>query len=389
MKRLSRESWIILGLVVILLVLTGIAALFQARSKLRPPALSSRSSTPNGAYALWLWLSKLGYTVSDHTDQGFYLPPELDIVLILEPVESITDQEWKHINAWVQEGGTLILVGESWATRNAVRHYDIEIVPLLQVTNTLTAQMPIYTPLPLKTQATAYPQTWLRTIEHQGKYGKYVVHFAVQDKPVVLSFSSGRGRVILGTTPFVFSNAGLKEPGNPEVVLNLLSLARRTGDIWFDEWHHGQKAVQRELAGPLDWLRFTPAGHAILYAATIGFISLLLWGQRFGRAVPLPQDTARRAPLEYITAMANLNRRAGHRRAVALQYYHQLKRHLGKRYQIDPTLPDDEYVARLALYNPTINATAFRTWLKRLNNPSTETEMIQLAAQVATWLKES
>lgn len=385
MKRISRESWIIIGLLALLLAVTLIAAAYQAQSQARAPALASHSSTQEGAHALWLWLEALGYTVSDSIDGEFQLGPNLDIALILQPVQRITPDEWQAIDAWVQTGGTLVLVGESGAAMDAMTHYGLRMASLMQVTDTLTAQTPFDAP-PLKTTATVRARAFLQIDDDQGKY---TVHFAAQDKPVVISFSSGDGRVILGTTPFVFSNAGLKNPGNPQVVLGLLSLARRAGTVWFDEWHHGQRAARHDLTGPVDWLIFTPSGHALIYAAAVGFIGLLLWGQRLGRPVPLTKDMARRAPLEYITAMANLSRHAGHRKAVAGHYYHQLKRTLGKRYRLDPTLPDDEYVTRLARYNPGLDAAALRTLLRQLNHPSNETEMIQLAARVAAWLKES
>jgi hypothetical protein len=105
--------------------------------------------------------------------------------------------------------------------------------------------------------------------------------------------------------------------------------------------------------------------------------------------VPLPGEITRRAPLEYISAIANLGRRAGHRRAVLQQYRQRLKRHLGQRYRLDPTLRDPEYVTRLAEYNPGLDAEALRRLLARLQRPNVnESEMIQLAAEVAAWIKE-
>ena len=97
----------------------------------------------------------------------------------------------------------------------------------------------------------------------------------------------------------------------------------------------------------------------------------------------------RRAPLEYITAIANLKRRAGHRAAVLSHYRHRLKRSLGRRYRLDPTLSDEEYVSQLAKLNPNLDNIALRNLLTRLRRrPGNETEMIQLAREVSTWLKE-
>ena len=43
------------------------------------------------------------------------------------------------------------------------------------------------------------------------------------------------------------------------------------------------KASASKIVGPQDWLRFTPAGHALLFTAVIVFLALLLQGRGFGR----------------------------------------------------------------------------------------------------------
>ena len=128
----------------------------------------------------------------------------------------------------------------------------------------------------------------------------------------------------------------------------------------------------------------------MLYVALVIFIAVALQGRRFGRPVPLPKDTTRRAPLEYITAIANLKRRAGHRQAVLTQYHNRLKRGLGQRYRLNPTLPDDDYVSQLADLKPNLDAAALRTLLARLGQAKiSESELVSVAAEVATWLKET
>jgi len=103
--------------------------------------------------------------------------------------------------------------------------------------------------------------------------------------------------------------------------------------------------------------------------------------------VPLQQDTSRRAPLEYITALANLSRRAGHRTAVMQDYHHRLKKRVGHRYRLDPTLTDEEFLTQLADYHPNLDLAALRSLLQRLSAANiSESDMVQLAAEVAEWL---
>jgi hypothetical protein len=218
----------------------------------------------------------------------------------------------------------------------------------------------------------------------------FVTHLAVDDKPVMVSVEQGEGRVILSAAPYPFSNAGLREEGNPALALNMVSAAGSKATIWFDEWHHGLRSRDDGVIGPGNWLRYTPAGRSMLYIGLVIFVALVLQGRRFGRPVPLAKDISRRGPLEYITAVANLGRRAGHRAAVLSQYRHRLKRGLGQRYRLNPTLPDDEYVEELSRLNPNLDSGALRQLFIQLNRQKvSESEMIQIAAQVSTWLEES
>ncbi|MFL7793658.1 MAG: DUF4350 domain-containing protein [Anaerolineae bacterium] len=396
MKRPSRDTWLAIGFLAVLVIVTILAAVFQTRqSEGKPPPLASFSSAPDGARALRLWLEQLDYSVSDEVDETFRPPDSADVALILEPVIPIAEREWQAIDAWIERGGTLVLVGESrWLTSYisfVVGHYDFRMAYLdANEAITLTAQAPLLTSPPLTKPVYAHPSAYLRPDRDD-----FVTHLAVGSKPVLVSFPLGEGQVIICTASFPFTNAGLKEEGNPELALNVVTAASRSSTsndkptIWFDEWHHGVQPRQPTAVGPQDWLRYTPSGRALLYTAVVVFVALALGGRRFGRAVPLPKRTARRAPLEHITAIANLSRRAGHRQAVLRYHYQRLKRDLGRRYRLSPALPDDEYATQLAEFNPNIDPQELLNLLVRLRKRKvSESEMIQLAAEVAAWLKE-
>lgn len=378
----SRDTWLALGLIALLTLVTIAAAIQQTRSE-RMPALSSLSSGPNGSRALWLWLDELGYEVAQEVASTFDPPAGAGLILLLEPLPGITADEWRRLDAWVEEGGTLILAGETFGMREAVTHYKFQLAYLMAPVSGLAPQTPLLVSPP-GAAADLQAQAYLVTERFD-----YVTHLASEDKPVIVSFEQGQGRVILSTAPFSFSNAGLKKAGNPALVLNLVSAAKRPGLIWFDEWHHGLRTTETRVVGPADWLRYTPAGHALLYVTAVIFGAIVLAGRHFGRPVPLPQDTARRPPLEYITAIANLNRRARQRAAVLEQYRHWLKRKLGQRYRLDPTLPDEEYLAQLSHFNPRLDIAALQRLLARLRQKRVnETELVRLADEVATWLED-
>lgn len=386
MKRLSRDAWLSIGLLITLVLVTLAAAVSetQAEKAANLPPLSSASSAPGGARALFLWLEALGHAVSAQVSQEFAPPEKAALILLLEPSLRISSEAWERIDSWVQKGGRLVLAGNRWGAALAFRHYDFELAPFAQEIDTLVPQTPLLNSPPLTKPVHVRAQSYLET----GR-ADFVAHLADGGRPVLVSFSQGEGQVILSTAPSIFSNAGLKEAGNPELMLNLVSAAGE-GGIWFDEWHHGLRPELTRASGPEDWLRRTPAGQSVLYVAGVILMALLLQGRRFGRPVPLTKAITRRSPLEYITAIANLSRRAGHRRATMQAYRQQLKRELGKRYQLNPTLPDDEYVAQLGRYDPGLDQEALRRLLNRLGaGDMNESEMVQLAAQVADRLKES
>lgn len=383
MRRPGRDTLIALTLLALLVALTVVAAVQRpADDDALTPPLASFSARPDGARALHLWLADLGYTVDDRQPRVFRPADSAAVALVLEPTLNVSPEEGAALTTWVEEGGTLVVAGAGSAAANLVRQFDFRLAPLdAPLEAKALPQSPLWTSPPL---AEAQPQA--RYYLHSARRN-FVTHLAVAGRPIVVSFDQGAGRVILISSATPFSNAGLRLPGNATLVLNVISAAGWPGAIWFDEWHHGVRGGAGAAAGPGQWLRRTPAGQSVLLVASVLFVAVVLRGRHFGRPAPSRSGSARRAPLEYLTAVAHLNRRAGQRNAVLRQYRHWLKRGLGQRYRLDPTLPDDEYVARLAGSNPALDAAALRSLLARLEQPAaSEASMVALAAEAARWL---
>ncbi|MCB9136212.1 MAG: DUF4350 domain-containing protein [Anaerolineales bacterium] len=402
----SRDTLLTLGLLLILAVLTVFAALQQTQ-EIGPPALANDSDEPNGAHALWLWLPRINYFVHDTVQTEYAIPETTALVLLLEPQTPITDAEWEILDKFVENGRTLLLAGEGQYTAQAVRHYNFSLWYANEETPSLAPLLPIFTNPPLTNDstpsandspvprgATLHAFTYLqpdRPAENEDPL-PFIPLVALPEGPVLVTFKQGEGRVFLSADVTPFTNAGLKEPGNPELILNLIGTIPRETHVWFDEWHHGKRleTAVAEISGPTDWLRRTPAGRALLYVAGVIFLGLLLGGRQFGRPVPLAHEITRRAPLEYVTALANLNRRAGNRTALLRHYHSQLKRSLGRRYRLDPALRDSEFLTRLAQYDPTLKIENLRNLLARLTRKNaTEAEMVQWAREAAEWIRES
>ena len=377
--RLSRDSRLGIGLVVLLVLITALAAT-QKETQQEYPVLSTLSSAPNGALALKLWVQELNYDVDEQVLAEFEPPEDASILFMLEPLFP-TEGELESVDTWVEEGGTLIAIGEAYGMLSLIDHYEFffNFLPANPEAPAIDA--------PLLLSPSTFELTNARVrLALDSERDDYVTLVTYAGQPVLVSFEQGKGRVILGTLSQSLTNAGLKEGGNPELALNLLALAKAKGPVWFDEWHHGEQGGER-LLGPGEFLRSTPVGRSLLFVVFAVFIAFFLQGRGFGRPVPLPQEIKRRGALEHVTGIANLSRRAAHRSAVMMQYHDQIKRKLGHRYRLDPGMDDEQYVDKLSGYNPSIDRNELLNLLKRLKRKDvSETEMVHLAGEASKWI---
>ncbi|HSB01111.1 MAG TPA: DUF4350 domain-containing protein [Anaerolineales bacterium] len=379
MKSLSRDTKLAIGILVTLFIMTALAAT-QQRGEQQLPTLSSLSSAPNGALALKLWVKELQYKVDEQALENFIPPKDVSILFALEPLFP-TESEMQPLDDWVEAGGTLIAMGDQYGMYLLLDHYQFTLRYLSEKSGVPASETPLLdSPAALDLQ-----NAKVRAIL-QSKRDDFVVLAAYQGQPVLVSFEQGKGRVILGTVSESFTNAGLKQAGNPELVLNVLALARVRGTVWFDEWHHGARSGS-QILGPAEFLRRTPVGRSLLFVAFTILIVFFIQGRGFGRPVPLPQEIKRRGAWEHVTGIANLSRRAAHRSAVMVQYHQQIKRKLGHRYRLDPGLDDKEYIDMLAGYNPSLQKDELLNLLKRLKRRDiSEADMVHLAAEAAKWI---
>jgi hypothetical protein len=379
MKNFSRDTILAIGILVLLVLVTTFAALQQETQQQHPP-LSTLSSAPDGALALKLWIKELQYEVNEQVLADFIPPQNVSILLMLEPVLP-TERELQAIDDWVEAGGTFIAIGEQYSMYSLVDHYQFSLNYLSDQNTAPVSETPLLSSPPAMDLKNAKVSFAL-----QSDRDDFVVLVSYQGQPVVVSFEQGQGRVILGTMVSSFTNAGLKQAGNPELVLNILALARTKGVIWFDEWHHGLRTGD-QILGPGAFLRRTPVGRSLLFIALAVFIVLFMQGRGFGRPVPLPQEIKRRGALEHVTGIANLSRRAAHRSAVMTHYHQQIKRKLGQRYRLDPNMDDKEYVDTLAGYNSSLNKGELFSLLTRLKRHDiSEAKMVHLAAEASKWI---
>ncbi len=381
MRRISRDTWVALVVLGVLLLAIIATTLRQTNQETPLPTLATFSTQPAGGQAFFAWLDQLGYETGTAMPGLFRPPARADVLFIMEPTVNIAPAEWEILDEWVDEGGTLILVGDSFNTIFVWQHYDVFRLSVLDTGAPIEPAPSLASPPLGDNLRNTAPRA---ALNHNRDEAQELA--IVNGEAVLLTFPQGTGRVVLSSLAYPLTNAGLKEAGNPEWALNIASFSPPGGLIWFDEWHHGIRGggADRGLA---HWLRSTPAGNALIYAALVAFIALVLSGRRFGRPVPVPRNTARRSPVEHINAVAKLSRRAGHRRPVLQAYHQRLKRELGRRYRLDPSLPDEEYIRQLATYDPNLDQEKLSILLTQLRRPDiSEAGLLELAQEVEEWL---
>jgi hypothetical protein len=378
-----REAILIGGLLVVLLVITGAAAFFQASQQAIPP-LSSNSNAPDGARALHLWLAAEGYRVNNQPGDRFAIPVDTREVLVLEPLlfDSITGADWKTLDDWVSQGGTLLLASRSPGIALYGNPFKVGSSVAAPQEYSVLPPAPFFDSPPLLQPVKLTVNSVLET-----KAEDSLVLLSIPEGPVALQLAHAKGQVLIFADPSFLSNSGLKDPGAAQLALNLFSRLPPGSLIYFDEWHHGERSANAKGYGPMAWLTQTSAGFAVLFSAAIVFLSLVLAGRPFGKPVPLPSEQARRGPLEFVIALANLNRRAGHRQSVISYYHGAIKRAFGKRYRLDPALDDRDFVAQLTRFNPGLDGDSLLGLLDRLSAGGyTETQIVQLAREASDWL---
>jgi hypothetical protein len=133
--------------------------------------------------------------------------------------------------------------------------------------------------------------------------GAPVVHVATATSNLLVEVPYGSGKVIYLADPYIVSNGGIRIVDNAQLAVNIV--AAGGGLIAFDEYHHGYGSNNNRL---FQYFQGTPVIAIFLQVAAL--IGLIFYSQsrRFARALP-ENEPDRLSKLEYVSAMAELQRR--------------------------------------------------------------------------------
>ena len=296
--------------------------------------------------------------------------------MILNPRERIDRAQSRTMLDWVEAGGTLIFAEDDsalFSPANALLdELDVETT-VYSTTTTIVQAAPAQPALGQPPFERAPIQTGRKLVLRTDDYVNLI---GTPDAVVVAGIKRGSGYIYVSSAVYPFTNAGLREPENAALALNMLRRVPAGGRIQFDEYHQGfftPPSTTRIVFG-------SPWGWAAAYAVLALALYLVLSGRRFGRPVPLREEVARRSSAEYVESMADLFQRGGKRAYILGHYHAAFKRRLARPLGVNPQLPDEEFTRELARHRE-LNEGALLAMLARLRaERADEATLVQTVA---------
>jgi hypothetical protein len=328
------------GISFLLLALTAVIG-FSLRERLDPLQFASGSSQngrSDGTDQLINGLRGLGYDVRIQT-VGEFQPAQQDAVLfILAPEIDFNAQERQRLNSWITQGGTLILAANNNRTRHLLNNFDLSLRRMWRSQQSTPLVLPTLN-WPFVGQAEIAANHGLVL-----DCGQAAVHLGDCKRPFLVSFGRGNGQVYIMSSLHPFTNGGIANGRNAQLIRNIIQLNAAAGStILVDELHRSRSAL---------WIVETPAGWATLLTLLLLLLYAMRLFQPFGqprpeqnRDQPEPRETA-----VFIKTLAEAQKELDPDRRIRAHYWQGLKRKLARRHGLDPSLADEQFLEALTPY---------------------------------------
>jgi|GEM_PF-837209 hypothetical protein len=323
---------------------------------------STYSGRPYGTLGAYLFLQESGVPVRRWEQDYRALVDRHDVrvVIFVEPRDKPEARQLRALAEWISRGGTFIMFERSWPLQLG-RWQLLPGPPLpLDKEGSVFGQVSVHRIVPWQPGGAFHGVNWLgvsaraRTmtlkpapnVETDG-FGSFpaqtpalVPLAGVKDTPAVVEVAYGAGRIICIGDPFIIANQGLAEGDNARFLLNLVRLATNkvAGQVVFDDYHHGYRTTNGGLLGLLGYFRGTPIPWMVWHIVALGLLTAYTVGYRFGRPVRLPVKP-RTNTLEFVTAMAQLQKAAAARDLALENLYRRFHRRLCRYTGLPTTAP--------------------------------------------------
>ena len=208
-----------------------------------------------------------------------------------------------------------------------------------------------------------------------------VVHLASGEKNILVDVPFGSGRIVYLADPFIVSNGGINLVDNAQLAVNIV--ASGGGAIAFDEYHQGYGTNNNRL---FQYFAGTPVVAIFLQICLLAGLILLSQSRRFARALP-ENEPNRLSKLEYVSAMAELQRRTKAFDLAIENIYTEFRRRAAKLVGADVyTTPRGE-MAKLIAERGKLNESEIAELMRKCEDimhgePTGKKEVLQIAVRL-------
>lgn len=209
-----------------------------------------------------------------------------------------------------------------------------------------------------------------------------VVHLGNDEKNLLADFPFGSGQIVFLTDPYIVSNGGISLADNAQLAVNIT--ASTDGIIAFDEYHQGygegdDKQILAYFAG-------TPVIAIVLQMLIL--IGLIFYTQSRRFARPLPETEPNRlSKLEYVSAMAELQRRTKAFDLAIENIYTEFRRRTARLVGVDNFTVSHQDLARLIAERAKLNRAEVENLLFKCEDiirgePTGKREVLQITGRL-------
>ena len=322
------------------------------------PRLSSRSTEPQGASALYELAGRLGWRTAQRLTDTIPLGDTASVSLVLDPPIAPSAIETHQILDRVRRGAGLVFVlgsgplADSLGLGSRVPQAG-SVIGAAQILVGSSGNLVVDDTSScgdrdegwLSVGLPFWPdrQTHILALRWKGVQPagartlasvRTVSGIAGNEVPAVIGFPLGRGRVVVAADPDLLRNDVLRvcRWGADVAAVRMLEYASedapgggRRQVLVFDEYHQGYGEQPGTIRGILTFLERTASGHLVLQLAGAGLLLLFALGPRL-----LPPRAAerieRRSPLEHVDALARAYRAVGATRTATMRLVHGVRR---------------------------------------------------------------
>lgn len=362
------DRTILIVAAVVLVALIGLSVVFSP-----PPAESpfgiptSYSAASHGAKAAYLLLLDLGHQMQRVERPLTELPEQAEntLLILAEPLYPSSSEEKQALRHFLARGGRVLATGASAVPLLPGAEIVGKRVPVTFEWKKYGATLagPITWGVPEITMASATPWA-MKQGTHLGLYGD-------AEGAVVITYAVGKGRVYWWAAPTPLTNAGIRQPGNLGLLLNITGSGGGLTILW-DEYHHGYQGTL------WSYLQRTPIPWAGLQLVVVLVAALVEFARRHG-PIWQPRIEPRLNPLEFVETLGDVYHHAhAASAAVATAYQRfgfQMTRQLGL-----PVTTKPEQMARSAADRLGWKEPGFLHLLQRCERATTNRQLVDSQA---------